>query len=185
MTPPLSLPATLTANTPQNVNDLNSNLSAIVTEINAQVPAVRCTNTVAQSVNNTTLTAITFDTETHKTVSGMHSTSSNQSRLIATSAGLYTIAATVGFVANATGTRMISIRLNGTTALTGAGNIRAVNSASEATYLSVTTTYRLAVNDYVEVMMYQSSGGGLNTAVDTSVAGVDVRPRFELEFISP
>lgn len=170
MARPLALPATLTAGTPQNVNDLNSNLSAIVTEFNAAIPQVRATSTAATSLSTATLTMLPMEAETYDTgtpSNNMHDTSTNNSRLICRVAGLYLIVGTATYTANATGGRGAAIKLNGTTYIseTFVGNC----GASVETSVTTTSVYRLAVNDYVELFGYQNSGGSL--ALVSTIAG--------------
>lgn len=133
------------------------NLGGTVGHIGARV-----SNNANQSLPNATITAITFNTEDYDTDpnGAIHDTSSNTSRLTCQTAGRYQITGTVSFASNATGFRLLSIRLNGTTdyaqstvmALTG-----------NATVLQITTVINLAATNYVELMAYQTSTGALNS----------------------
>lgn len=115
-----------------------------------------------QSINNTTTTTLNwnnerFDTESNA-ASTIHDNASNNSRLTCRTAGKYLITLNVDFAPNATGVRAIWIQLNGGSSIagqTGPGN---------ATYntFSASLLWDMAVNDYVEALVYQSSGGALN-----------------------
>jgi hypothetical protein len=95
----------------------------------------------------------------------MHSTASNQSRIIAAETGLYTIKAHARFAANATGARGINIRKNAagdqtlgtdlffTFSLPSSGNIG---------YVFGSVDVQLNATDYIEMFVNQSSGGALN-----------------------
>lgn len=113
---------------------------------------------------------ILFDTEAYDTDT-MHSTSSNTSRITATTTGLYLVTASLGFAANATGYRVAQLRKNSAGAV-GSGTkvaIEAVPStgASAPTSVAFAVYVQLTAGDYVEMFGFQNSGGALAT-----VAGV-------------
>ena len=95
--------------------------------------------------------------------SGLHDTASNQTRITVTRKGLYLFGGYVAFAASAAGGRRnvavavngTSVSINGQTALPTALGVD----------LSVTTMLQLAANDYVELRVYQDSGGALNVTV--------------------
>ena len=120
----------------------------------------RVYHNTTQSISDVTVTALSFNSERDDTDT-IHDTSSNTSRLTCKTAGIYLVKGLCGFAANATGLRAGFIRLNGSTDL-DALSIPSVG-ASLNTRVSVSTVYRLAVNDYVEFTVYQNSGGALNT----------------------
>lgn len=124
-------------------------------------PRCRLTHSVNQSTTNTVANALAFDTEVVDD-GGMHSTSSNTSRITVPTdgGGFYVITGAVEFAANATGFRDLSIRLNGTTIIATTRNISA--SSTNTSRLVVTTLYPLADADYVELIAIQTSGGALN-----------------------
>jgi hypothetical protein len=123
-------------------------------------PAVRCNNSAAVSLTSGSFTTLSFDTNEFDqgTSSPQHSTSTNPSRLTCRQAGVYVIHATANFSSNATGARLVAILLNGTTWIAWQ-NVGA--NPSNNTTLSVSTAYALVVGDYVEVEVFQSSGGAL------------------------
>jgi len=126
----------------------------------ALLVGARVYNSGALTITNNTLTALTFDSERFDTDT-IHSTASNTSRLTATTAGKYAISGHIEWAANATGHRLIAIRLNGTTSL---ASIRrnAISGGAATEQQSIATIYELAVNDYVELHVLQTSGGNLN-----------------------
>lgn len=140
-------------------------------------PHARVYNTATQTLTTATNTVVTFDSERYD-VGSCHSTSSNTSRLTVPSGegGVYTIGASIGFAANATGERIVDILLNGTTII---ARIRHPAGAASQIDMTITTEYTLAAGDYVEVQLYQNSGGNLNT-----VAGGDYSPEFWWRWVS-
>jgi hypothetical protein len=149
------------------------------------VPAVKCTNSVAQAVSNATWTALTFDTNSYDqgTLNGavQHSTSSNTSRLTCQQAGVYSCWGTIAWQANSTGYRGIAIRLNGTTYETR--DVHASVSGTDNDYCSIKAAVKLAVSDYVELMAYQSCGTGINVFSPVQLAN-DVTPAFGWEQVA-
>jgi len=120
-------------------------------------PAALVTNSAAITVANATSSFMTFDTERYDNDT-IHSTTSLTGRLVCVTPGVYCIAGYLQFAANATGNRHLTVRLNGTT------TIREVNSVAVSgifTNLAVCFDYKLALNDYVELGVFQGSGGAL------------------------
>jgi hypothetical protein len=139
-----------------------ANFGFITDSSTAGGPGCRVYNSGAITIANNTTTALTFDTERYDT-DAMHSTSSNTSRITATTAGKYMIGGCVRFVSNSTGARYLFVVLNGTT------NIVASSMAADANHypdLNVSTVYDLAANDYIELAVNQSSGGNLDVSVN-------------------
>jgi hypothetical protein len=129
----------------------------------ANPPKCRVYNSVAISIPNAVETALTFNSEVHDTDT-MHSTSVNTGRVTITTSGTFEIGFHVGFAAGGGGTtRYAYVRRNG-----GAGAL-AYHRTSGSTGIAVfgqTTAYPLTAGDYLEVVVYQDSGGALN--VDTA-----------------
>lgn len=123
-------------------------------------PMCRVYNSAALSVATATNTVLTMDSERYD-VGSCHSTSSNTSRLTvpAGCGGIYHIGGVAMFAANATGVRAIWLMLNGATRI-----VQQAQPASSATDQSITVScdYKLTAADYVELYVYQSSGGLLN-----------------------
>ena len=124
-------------------------------------PTCRVYNSAAISISDGVVTALTFNSERYDTDT-MHSTVTNTSRITATTAGKYLITATIGFAANNTGRRQVTIRLNGTTYI--AVDARATVGNGQVTEVSIATVYALAAADYAEVTVFQDTGGSLNVS---------------------
>jgi hypothetical protein len=114
-------------------------------------------------------TALSFDSEEFKSATGFHSNVTNPSRITlpTSTAGFYHATANVEFAANATGSRTVSIRKNGTTTV---ATERVSAAAAGTTCLSVSRSLQLADTDYLEVMVLQDSGGSLNAIFAASEA---------------
>lgn len=142
------------------------------------VPAVRVYNTTNQTIDNTTVTILTFDSERFDTAS-MHDTSSNTSRITIPVAGIYRFTATIGFeAAMGAATRVItSLKLNGTTYI---GRMETNKIPSTNLVQCCTCIWQCAANDYVEVDVYQDSG----VASSTLVIGAAICPEFSAERIA-
>jgi len=123
----------------------------------------RVYHNVAQTLANATLTTLAFNSERFDT-DGMHDNVTNNSRLTCKTAGKYQITGQVRFAANATGVRAAYIRLNGVTYIAVSGRPSA--SAVNINDIVVTTLYDLAINDYVEILVYQNSGATLDVVAD-------------------
>lgn len=134
-----------------------------------QVPQVRVTN-AAFSVGAGAAVVVTFANETWDIGTpslNMHDTVSNTSRLTCRVAGLYDIVAWGSWAAAAGGTRSVGIQLNGATVI---GNQDGVPNTFNTKDQSVPTQYRLAVNDYVEMRVFQNTAGALNIAAEFMMA---------------
>lgn len=114
----------------------------------------RVHNSANISINNNTVTALTFDSERWDTDT-IHSTSSNTGRLTATTAGKYQI---TGHVVWATTpiSGIIRVRLNGTITI---GSSQVIGDYRQ---MSITTLWDMSATDYVELFVFQLSGGALN-----------------------
>jgi hypothetical protein len=139
------------------------------------VPIVRAYNSANISINDSTLTALTFDSERYDTDT-MHSTVTGTGKLTATTAGTYHIIGQVRFATSAVGVRQISIRLNGTTTLAFKG----MSAASASVHGDIVETdYQFNATDYVELIVYQTSGGALNVDVAANYS-----PEFMMHYVS-
>lgn len=129
------------------------------------------------SINNNTVTVLTFNSERWDTDS-MHESVTHPSRITCNTAGKYMIAGNIQFAGhNDALDRWLAILLNGTTIIA----IQKVSglSNSDAVYISVATIYDLAQNDYVELECYQLSGVALNV-----VASANWSPEFMAQKIA-
>lgn len=162
---------------PASTEVTSTQLNALVNDINwlHDAPACRVYNNSNFLVATSTLTAVTFNSERNDNA-GIHSTSANTGRLTAPVDGFYWISANVSFASNATGFREVNLRLNGATNI-GRDSKNAVNGSGTA--FSFGALYKLAAGDYVEVVVFQNSGGNLN--VDSASA---YSPEFGMAFVS-
>ena len=125
------------------------------------IPRARAYSSVAQSIANTTVTAVLLDSERYDS-NAIHSTGSATSRMTANVAGVYQITATVAFAANGTGERHLILRVDGTTNI--AYDTRPAAGAANITAMTISTEYQLNANQYVEACVFQNSGGVLLTS---------------------
>ena len=124
----------------------------------------RVRNSANISIPTGAFTAMTFDTEDFDNDT-MHSTVTNPGRITFTHAGIYRVTANIQLASSAVGSnRALEIRLNGTTV------IAEVNLLPAATLLAecLSTIYSFSAADYVEALVFQDSGGGLNVNTQTS-----------------
>lgn len=126
-------------------------------EMDRIIPACRVYNNAAISIPNNTVTALTFNSERWDT-DDFHSTVTNTSRLTVPVAGLYYIHGHIQIAAGAN-VASVQIRLNGATYITRHSDPQSSTAARE---MSVSTCYSLAASDYVELVVFQNSGGALN-----------------------
>ncbi len=131
--------------------------------------AARVYNSADLSISDSAWTALTFDSETFDD-GGLHSTASNTGRLTAPEAGLYAIGCVAAFATNTSGYRAIRIRKNGSATL---AQWNQTPVSGTWTLLEGATLIKLSAGDYVEVEVYQNSGGSL--AVKTTS---DLTPLF-------
>jgi len=117
----------------------------------------RVYHSVTQNIPSDAWTTLTFNSERYDT-DAIHDLTTNPSRLTSKTAGKYEIGACVGFESNATGLRVVVININGTPSI---GQNRSPAVSGGDTVLSAACVYELAVNDYVEVRVYQNSGVAL------------------------
>lgn len=133
------------------------------------MPVAQLRQTVAQSVATATYTSATFTTEDLDTLGG-HSTSVNTSRWTCPTgwAGAYLLSGGGKFVTNVTGSRSAQWAKNGS-AIAGSES-PGFAADDTSTFAARTIVVVLAVGDYVEMQIRQSSGGSLNTDVATTVS---------------
>jgi hypothetical protein len=117
----------------------------------------RAFNSVNFAIPNNAPTAVTFDSNRFDPFS-MHSTTVNTSRITIVRAGRYNLGGCVEFANAGAGYRELGLRLNGVTLLSA----QAVPQVGAATRVNVNTDYEFALNDYIELMAFQNSGGPIN-----------------------
>lgn len=128
----------------------------------------RVYNSTTQSITTGSFQAVTFDTEEYDT-DAIHDTGSNTSRLVvpAASGGKWICTAHVKWDTNTTNTRYIAFRLNGTTNIRSAMT-NGVGISAGIGLMASTGPIALSAGDYIEVMVFQDSGG-TRTIGDASV----------------
>lgn len=118
--------------------------------------ACRVYRTTNQTLTTGVSAPISFDAERFDT-DAMHDGLSNTSRITIKTAGKYLIGASLTFDASAVGDRQLLLRLNGLTLLSNSREPGAANAA-----ITANIVYDLAVNDYIEALAVQYSGGNLD-----------------------
>lgn len=135
-------------------------------------PACRVRHSVNLSVSSATLTVHPFDTERFDTDT-MHDPTTNPSRLTCRTAGMYLIGCCVEWAASTSGYRLLLLRLNGTTGGPTNGYLAEslVDPAPTGeTSQTLSVMVRLAVGDYVEILVVQTTGAALNSVAHGNTA---------------
>lgn len=118
----------------------------------------RVYHNIDQAIPNTTWTVSAFNSERWDSDT-IHDTVVNNDRLTCKTAGKYLVSFSGRFAADNVGRRMFNLRLN--IAVTIAFEI--ANAVDGGTHgITITTVVDLAVTDFVDVRVYQDSGGPLN-----------------------
>lgn len=130
-----------------------------------------------QTIANITATTLSFNSENADT-DGYHSTSTNTSRITVPSGlgGFYAIEVYMRYDSNSTTTPIVMLRRNGNANLT-----RSMNPTSAFAVAQLAWVGKLAANDYVEVVVYHSSGANRNVdyVTDNGSSGIDpLSPRI-------
>jgi hypothetical protein len=130
-----------------------------------------------QSINNATNTILNFNSEEFDT-DGFHDTSSNTSRITIPSGkgGKYLVIGNVAWDSNGTGTRNIDFLLNGIIDIYP-GSLEANNAAGFTTQIVFSLIRNYSAGDYIQLRVYQSSGGALNVLNGTNYT------RFQVQYL--
>jgi len=131
----------------------------------------RAYNSGNLTIPNGVATALTFDSERFDSDT-IHSVAVSTGRLTCQTAGVYHIMGQVRWAVDADGYRAAYIRLNGATTIASVIHVSA--SAGVSNDIIVSCHYQLALNDYVELVVYHTAGGDL--AVAKTVLGKKVNP---------
>lgn len=116
-------------------------------------PGCAVYNSTTQNVSTSSNTTLTADSELYD-LDSMHSTVTNTSRITATTAGKYRIGALVEWDSDATGRREVYLLVNGSTVHT-----LTIGNAVAGMTQNGTKILTLSAGDYVEVRVWQNSGG--------------------------
>lgn len=125
------------------------------------IPSVRVYHSTTQSISDSTWTAVNFNSERFDNDS-IHDPVTNNTRLTCKTAGVYQIAAHISFAHHATGCRHLTISVNGSTPYIAEQN-HVPDPTAHPTHMFINTIYKLAVNDYIEILIWQNSGAPLLT----------------------
>ena len=109
---------------------------------------------VPQNIPNTTLTALAFNSERYD-VGDLHDNVDNNSRLTCKEAGKYIIVGNIYWQSDTgAGKRSLRFKLNDTTYIAHTED----NPTEGSWAQSLATIYELALNDYVELVVYHNKG---------------------------
>jgi hypothetical protein len=125
----------------------------------AVIPAVRITGSGTTILNNTITTLNWGAGFTYRTVATMYDTAEG-TKLVAPVSGLYLAHASIGFNANATGTRSVAIAINGSNSNPACFD-RDQASSDGATFVNVSCPVRLNAGEFITTTVTQTSGGDL------------------------
>ena len=134
-------------------------------------------NSLQTLATSGTTAVVTFDSELYDT-DRRHSTSTNTSRMVATTAGLYQLLLNIGFATNGTGYRTINVRKNAAGAAGGGTNVATVRLPAAPTLpslLPLCVEVQMAAADYLEVFATQSSGGALDLVIGVANTNASMR----------
>jgi hypothetical protein len=121
-------------------------------------PAASVTHSDHQVIPLSAWTAVAFDTERYDT-DAIHDNATNNSRLTCKTAGKYEIGGRGRFDLNNVGWRHLLLKLNGATDLDR--DVKPNHGGVVFEPLKVGATCQLAVNDYVQLFVFQDTGAGL------------------------
>lgn len=129
------------------------------------------THNTTQSITTATVTIVALNTENFDS-STLHDTVTNNNRITVATSGKYQVNAGVQWASNTSGQRILGIRKNGTTVKEVEQNfaVAAIDGHSQ----SVSMIVSLASTDYVEMVVYQTSGGPLNLQSGQGLPLLDV-----------
>lgn len=126
----------------------------------AVAPQAYAYRTAVFGIANAAFAVVQLDLELYDT-DAIHDLAVNNSRLTCKTSGAYELCGGVEWASNATGYRMVGFAVNGINPpLLGADSRMAVSG--NTTCQSVAHQLRLGVNDYVELVVFQTSGVSLN-----------------------
>jgi hypothetical protein len=133
----------------------------------------RVYRSTSQAIGAGTYVAVSFDTERYDTDANW--TIGVPTELICKTAGVYIITAHVTFAAQTAGLKHFYIRLNGATIIAEQSSMT-ITTAGVPMEMSISTVWKLAINDYVELVVWETSAG-------TIAASPDFSPEFAMQRI--
>lgn len=139
----------------------NNNIRDVLAYLLAP-PSLELRQTSAQTLTTGVAAALTYTTEDVDS-SGMHSNVSNTSRATSVYPGWYRGSGGMYYANNATGVRACQWRVNGTDISGSASGTVAFGGGNDTNVVFRTKLFFLNVNDFLEQVAFQNSGGNLNT----------------------
>lgn len=152
------------------VSDVGDTITIASSASAATAVGARAYRSSTQTITTATATVVLFNAEEYDT-NTIHDTSSNTGRFTVPTGkgGKWLFAGNVSWEPNATGQRQCYWKLNGTTVQKGESGL--VNlSASTILQNAPTVVLSLSQGDYVEMIVYQDSGGDLTLSATDTVA---------------
>lgn len=142
----------------RQIKDILRRLQVLETAPAPRMPFAELTHSTTQSIPNTTVTSVVFNSEVFDTHNG-HDTLANTSRYVAPIAGVYLVAVQAPFVSNVNGKRELWLSRSD-----GVGFQTATVWPATAldAFLSVSAPIPLAAGAHIEPLVWQNSGGALN-----------------------
>lgn len=141
---------------------LGTGLTITDTTIKPVLSSAKLTRTSNMTIAHDTETIVQWTDESWDTDSYANLVTDN-TKLIAPRAGIYSVYAAMDFAANATGIRVIHLLLNGSLISQGAFNNL---ETSRTTVFLPAQEYKLNANDYLQVRVLQRSGVSLDINID-------------------
>lgn len=138
-----------------------------LTEFLKAPPSAKVKKSAAQAINNGASTTVSWNQEDWDT-DAIHDNATNNTRLTCKTAGKYGVWANIHWATSASGSRGLGVLINGIT-------VHSFNYPAASTLDPEVGAYcevQLAVNDYVEIQVYQNSGGALNLSNVDSAFGM-------------
>lgn len=135
-------------------------------------PVFRARRDAVQSIGTASETTIQWNAEDFDTHNG-HDLVTNPTRYVIQKAGYYQVSGGCGWSSNATGRRGVFWRKNGSTLDgTAAWWVTGVNGNYAVSGRVIAQQF--AVNDFIEMAVFQESGVSLNTALGASMPSIDI-----------
>ena len=136
----------------------------------------RAYHNASQSISNASATILSLNSERWDT-DAYHDNATNNSRLTVPSGqgGTYIISAQASFAFHATGYRRMDVVLNGSTLIFRA---QYAPTTDEAGMLGI-AIYQLVATNYIEMRVYQNSGGALNI-----ISQANSTPEFAMQRVA-
>lgn len=140
----------------------------------ANPPACRVYHGTTQSITDSSLTALAFNSERFDPT-GMHDNVTNNSRITFATAGVYVVSFSGEMNAATDYVAIIAqLRKNGTTTLAST-HVQANSGTSYGPTITVTTVDKFAAADYVQALVYQDN-------VANAARNLNAAPNYSPEF---